>query len=107
MRLHQLKVDYDAEQDRLLMLVATSEKGISVGLLALAAGLERLARAVLARGFLVLELFGAEQGDVGGKLGILVAERLELVAVMDVDLGLDRVGAGHRRFLADQRGCGA
>ena len=25
MRLHQLKVDYDAEQDRLLMLVATSE----------------------------------------------------------------------------------
>ena len=25
MRLHQLKVDYDAEQDRLLMLVATNE----------------------------------------------------------------------------------
>jgi hypothetical protein len=25
MRLHQLKVDYDAEQDRLIMLVATSE----------------------------------------------------------------------------------
>ena len=25
MRLHQLKVEYDAEQDRLLMLVATSE----------------------------------------------------------------------------------
>ena len=25
MRLHQLKVDYDAEQDRLLMMVATSE----------------------------------------------------------------------------------
>ena len=25
MKLHQLKVDYDAEQDRLLMLVATSE----------------------------------------------------------------------------------
>src|SRR5919205_3802963 len=29
MRLHQLKVDYDAEQDRLLMLVATSE-GVEV-----------------------------------------------------------------------------
>ena len=26
MRLHQLKVDYDAEQDRLLMLVATTEE---------------------------------------------------------------------------------
>ena len=25
MKLHQLKVDYDAEQDRLLMLIATSE----------------------------------------------------------------------------------
>ena len=25
MRLHQLKVDYEAEQDRLLMLVATSD----------------------------------------------------------------------------------
>ncbi|HVQ25555.1 MAG TPA: hypothetical protein VMV01_10260, partial [Planctomycetota bacterium] len=25
MRLHQLKVDYEAEQDRLVMLVATSE----------------------------------------------------------------------------------
>ena len=31
MRLHQLKVDYDAEQDRLLMLVATSE-GVEVRL---------------------------------------------------------------------------
>ena len=28
MRLHQLKVDYDAEQDRLVMLVATSEGAI-------------------------------------------------------------------------------
>src|SRR5574339_1204598 len=26
MKLHQLKVDYDAEQDRLLMLIATSEQ---------------------------------------------------------------------------------
>ena len=25
MKLHQLKVEYDAEQDRLIMLVATSE----------------------------------------------------------------------------------
>src|SRR3954464_12764865 len=31
MRLHQLKVDYDAEQDRLLMQVATSE-GVEVRL---------------------------------------------------------------------------
>lgn len=31
MRLHQLKVDYDAEQDRLLMLVATSD-GVEVRL---------------------------------------------------------------------------
>jgi hypothetical protein len=31
MRLHQLKVDYDAEQDRLLMMVATSE-GVEVRL---------------------------------------------------------------------------
>ena len=36
MRLHQLKVDYDAEQDRLLMLVATNE-GVELRLVADAA----------------------------------------------------------------------
>ena len=36
--------------------------------------------------------------------GSLVAELLELLAIMAVDLGLDRVGAGHRGFLGHQRG---
>ena len=55
----------------------------------------------------MLELLGAEFGDVGGKLGIAVAELVELLAIMAVDLGLDRVGAGHRGLFGHQRGRGA
>jgi disulfide bond formation protein DsbB len=47
----------------------------------------------------MLKLLGAELGDVGRKLGIVGAKRVELRAVMLVDFRLDRVGAGERRFL--------
>src|SRR4029079_5438041 len=52
----------------------------------------------------VLELVGAELGDVFGKLRVVLAEFVELLAVMAVDFGLDRVGAGKGGFLGDERG---
>ena len=47
----------------------------------------------------MLELVGAKLFDIGGKLGIVAAELGELGAVMAVDLGFDRIGAGQRRLL--------
>ena len=55
----------------------------------------------------MLQLVGAEFLDVGGKLGVVVAELRQLLAVMLVDLGLDSVGAGERRLLGHERGRGA
>src|SRR4249919_666496 len=46
----------------------------------------------------MLQFLGAEGGDIGGQLGVAIAELVELAAVMAVDLRLDRVGAGHGRF---------
>src|SRR3982751_3969197 len=54
-------------------------------------------------GVAMLELVGAERGNVGGELGVVVAELIELALIVAVDFGLDRVGAGERRFLGHQR----
>ena len=64
----------------------------------------RLGRASLASGIAMLELLGAEFLDIGGEFGVVVTQLVELAAVMAVDFGLDRVGAGHRRLLGHQRG---
>src|SRR5215210_332871 len=52
---------------------------------------DRFGSAVGAGGRLMLQLLGAELGDVGGKHRIVRAKRLELFAIMAVDLGLDRI----------------
>src|SRR3546814_15752758 len=51
----------------------------------------------LQRGFLMFELLGAEILDRGAEFGVAVAEFLQLMLIMTVDLGLDRGGARHRR----------
>ena len=51
----------------------------------------------------MLQLLGAKLRDIGGKLGIVIAQFVELALVVPVDFGLDCFGAGHRRFLANQR----
>ena len=51
----------------------------------------------------MLQLLGAELLDVGGELGIVLAERLELTAIMAVDLGLHRIRARKRGLLGHQR----
>ena len=55
----------------------------------------------------MLQLLGTELRDIFGKLGIVVAQLIQLALVMTANLGLDRIGASHRRFLADQRGSGS
>src|SRR5690348_16751756 len=50
----------------------------------------------------MLDLIGPKVGNVRGKFRIAVAERDELLAIMFVDLGLDRVGAGKRGFLGHE-----
>src|SRR6476661_9979845 len=55
---------------------------------------KRFLRTRLARSISVLELFRAELCNMGRKLGIVVAELVELATVVTVDLGLHRVGAG-------------
>src|SRR5690242_19881030 len=57
---------------------------------------ERARGARFARSVAMLEFVGAEFGDIRGKLGIVVAELVQLLAVVAVDLGLDGVGAGKR-----------
>jgi hypothetical protein len=52
----------------------------------------------------MLDLFLAKFGDCRRQIGIAGAERFELRAIMAIDLGLDRGGAGHRRFGAEQSG---
>ena len=59
------------------------------------------------RGVAMLALVGLELRDARGKRRIAVAQRLELLGIMGVDLVLDRGGAGHRRLRADQGGGGA
>src|SRR3546814_9523403 len=56
---------------------------------------------------LVLQLLGTEFGDRIAEFGIAVAQFVELLAVMAVDLGLDRGGAGHGGARADRGGRGA
>ena len=51
----------------------------------------------------MLQLIGAEVGDISGKLRILVAEVGELVTVVAIDFRFDRVGAGKRRLFGHQR----
>ena len=58
---------------------------------------------MLARRGAMLELLGAKLGNVGGQLGVAVAERVQLAAVMAVNFRLDRVGAGHCRSFRQQR----
>src|SRR6476646_8109950 len=67
----------------------------------------RRGRSRLASRIAMLELVGAKFGDVGGELRVVLPELVELAGIMTIDLGLDRIGAGERRFLRDQRGCGA
>ena len=51
----------------------------------------------------MFELVGSKIGNIRGKLGIVIAELGQLLAIMLVDLGLDRVGAGQRGFLRHKR----
>src|SRR5687768_2134032 len=53
----------------------------------------------------VLQLLGAELGDVGRKFGVLFTQLGELALIMFVDLRFDRVGAGQRCLLGHQGGC--
>ena len=55
----------------------------------------------------MLDLLGLELGDGCGERRVAGAEIGELLRIVTVDLGLDRSGAGHRRFGRDQRGGGA
>src|SRR4051812_4387961 len=86
-----------AEPDR----CATSETDCS--------GEQRIARCPLgSRGdcrVAMFDLFGPEFRNRFGKLGIAVAESVELLAVMAINLRLDRGGARHGRLGADQRSC--
>lgn len=43
-----------------------------------------------ARGFAMLKLFGLEIGDIGGQLGVLIAQFGQLLGIMAADFGLDR-----------------
>src|SRR3954470_18042053 len=52
-------------------------------------------------------LVGLEPGDVSRKRRIAIAELLELLAIMGVDLVLDRGGAGHGGGWSPQGGGGA
>src|SRR4029450_1391711 len=52
----------------------------------------------------VLQLLGLEVGNIGRKLRVVIAKFSQLLRIMAIDLRLDRVGAGHRRLFADQRG---
>ena len=52
----------------------------------------------------MLDFLFAELGNVRRQFGILAPELIELLLVVAVDLGLDRVGAGKRCFLRHQRG---
>src|SRR5215207_6123661 len=51
----------------------------------------------------MLQLVGAEFGDIGGEFGIVLAQLVQLFAVVAVDLDLHRLCAGHRRFFRYQR----
>jgi hypothetical protein len=51
----------------------------------------------------MLKLFGLKFGNLAGQFGIAIAQLLTLFAVMEVNLGLDRGGAGHRRFGSNRR----
>ena len=51
-----------------------------------------------------LDAAGAKLGDIGRKLRIVVAELAQLLIVMFVDFGLDRVRARQRRLFRHQ-GC--
>src|SRR5438477_6499126 len=64
---------------------------------------QRLRRACLARRVAMLAFVGLEVADVGGERRIVAPELRQLRAIMLVDLGLDRVGAGERRFLRYER----
>src|SRR3982750_3312926 len=61
-------------------------------------------RAGRAGAIAMLELVGTKIPDIGGQFGIVVSEIAQLLAVMPVDLGLDRVGASKRSLLRHQRG---
>ena len=52
----------------------------------------------------MLELIRAEFLDVLRKLRIVIAELGQLASVMLVDLGLDGIGAGQRRFFGHECG---
>ena len=52
----------------------------------------------------MLDLVGAEIGDGVGQFGVGIAKFIELLAIMPINLGLDRGGARHCGFGADQRG---
>ena len=51
----------------------------------------------------MLALVGLKIGDGAAELRIVLAQRLELLRIMGVDLVLDRGRAGHRRLRPDQR----
>src|SRR4051794_26415230 len=61
------------------------------------AGQDRIAERVLGArgdgGIAMLELLRLEFGDGGAKVRLLAAERAALLAIMAIDLGLDRGGA--------------
>src|SRR6185437_2013551 len=64
-------------------------------------------RAMGETGVAMRELIGAKLLERGFELGLVIAERLRLAAVMLVDYFLDRDRAGHRRALAEERRRGA
>src|SRR3546814_10681353 len=52
----------------------------------------------------MLQLLGLKLGDGRGEVRIVVAQRLQLLGIMLVDLGLDGGGAGHGGLWSHQRG---
>src|SRR3982751_1507358 len=66
-----------------------------------------LGRASRPGGVAMLNFLGAKFRDVAREFGIVIAQLVELMLVMAVDLGLDRVGAGERGFLGHQGSCGS